>query len=265
MLKVSQLYIYPIKSLAGIAMTTSKVTDRGLEYDRRWMIVDENNRFISLREQPKMTLLHPEIIEGGIKVNAIEYGQSISIQKDNHKPELIDVTIWNATVQAHEYPTEINEWFSQILNTSCRLVYMPDNSTRPVDTDTGYHPEGKITSFSDAYPFLMLSEESMADLNSRFDEPMSILRFRPNIVITGGEPYMEDQLEDFVINDVQFTGLENCGRCGIPNVDPSNATIGKDPLVTLSKYRLRNKQIEFGRNIVHTGLGSIHIGDPLIL
>jgi uncharacterized protein len=190
-LTLSQLYIYPIKSLGGIAVNSSKVTDRGLENDRRWMLVDKDNQFLTIREFPKMTQLHLEIIEGGIKVNAVEQKSAISIKTDEHLSEINDVMIWNATVKSHPYSIEINQWFSEMLGGHCKLVYMPDHSSRPVDTTSGYHPAGKFTSFADAYPFMMLSEESMTDLNSRFAEPIHILRFRPNLVFSGGTAYCE--------------------------------------------------------------------------
>jgi uncharacterized protein len=264
-LTISQLYIYPIKSLGGIAVSQSNVTDRGLEFDRRWMLVDEENQFLTIREFPKMTRLHLELIEGGIKVNAVEQNSSISIQTNAHLEEIIEATIWNASVKSHPYPDEINQWFSEMLGGKCKLVYMPDESSRPVDTTSGYHPAGKFTSFADAYPFLLLSEESMNDLNTRFEEPLSILRFRPNIVFSGGKPYQEDEIEDFEINGVQFTGLENCARCGIPNVNPETGILEKDrePLKTLSKYRMNNKNIQFGRNTVHSNTGIIHVCDEL--
>jgi uncharacterized protein len=264
-LTLTQLYIYPIKSLGGIAVDSSKVTDRGLENDRRWMLVDTDNKFLTIREFPKMTQLHLEIIDGGIKVNAIEQKSTISIKTDEHLAEINDVTIWNASVKSYPYSTEINEWFGEMLGGHCKLVYMPDHSSRPVDTTSGYHPAGKFTSFADAYPFLLLSEESMNDLNSRFEEPLSILRFRPNLVFSGGEAYCEDNIVDFEINGVQFTGLENCARCGIPNVDPATGILGKDrePLKTLSKYRMNNKNIQFGRNVVHSNIGIVRVGDEL--
>ncbi len=266
MLKISQLYIYPIKSLPGISLQTSEVTDRGLKYDRRWMLVDESNKFLTLREFPKMALLGVSISENGVKVESKENNSSIIIDFETEVSNLESVTIWNATVEAKVVSKEANKWFSTALGTNCKLVFMPENSWRPVDTTSGYHPAGKFTSFADAYPFLILSEESMIDLNTRLANTFSILRFRPNIVFKGGRPYQEDDIENFEINGVQFTGLENCARCQIPNVDPTTGIIdsNREPLKTLSKYRNRNKNIEFGRNTVHSGTGKISIGDELI-
>ncbi len=267
MLKISQLYIYPIKSLPGISIIKSEVTDRGLKYDRRWMLVDENNKFLTLREFAKMALLNVSIADNSLIVRSIEFDSTIKIPLTIVENSTNEVTIWNAIVKAQIVSEEANEWFSKVIKTNCKLVFMPEYSMRPVDTTSGYHPENKFTSFADAYPFLLLGEASMNDLNERHESPFSILRFRPNIVFEGGRPYEEDTIENFVINGINFTGLENCARCKIPNVDPETgiSSVKNEPLKTLSKYRNRNKNIEFGRNIVHSGTGIISVGDEIIL
>ncbi len=268
MLTVSQLFIYPIKSLSGISISTSEVTNRGLKYDRRWMIVDKNNQFLTLREYPKMALLDVEISENKLTIKSREHAEMLlNIPFVTDTNNLENVTIWNATVQAKPVKNEVDEWLSDMLGGVCKLVYMPDESFRPVDTTSGYHPEGKFTSFADAYPFLLLGEASMQDLNTRTEKQYSIKRFRPNIVFAGGSPNQEDTFEKFSINGVNFIGLENCTRCKIPNINPETGVLGTDnePLKTLSKYRLRNKNIEFGRNIVHDGTGIISVGDELKL
>lgn len=268
MLKISQLFIYPVKSLSGISVSSSEVTNRGLKNDRRWMIVDKNNQFLTLREYPKMALLDVEINENGLTIKSREYPEiPIKIPFVTDTNNLENVTIWNATVQAKPLKNEVDEWLSDMLGGDCKLVYMPDESMRPVDTTSGYHPAGKFTSFADAYPFLLLGEASMKELNARSEKQFSIQRFRPNIVFSGGSPNQEDSFENFTINDAYFTGLENCARCKIPNVNPETGILGSDnePLKTLSKYRLRNKNIEFGRNIVFNGTGIISVGDELKL
>jgi uncharacterized protein len=268
MLKVSQLYIYPVKSLAGIALKTSKITDRGLAYDRRWMLVDDNNKFLTLREYPKMALLVTELSDSHLIIKEKERPENyIRIPFELENINIEQVTIWNATVDAIDTGKEIADWFSSVLGGKCKLFFMPEQSLRPVDTTSGYHPEGKFTSFADAYPFLLLGEASMADLNKKSESPLSILRFRPNIVFSGGEPYLEDSIKNFEINGVSFTGLENCARCGIPNVNPENGVLDtqNQPLKILAKYRNVNKNIIFGRNVVHTGLGQISVGDLMHL
>jgi len=268
MLIISKLFIYPIKSLRGISVSSSMVTDRGLQYDRRWMLVNEENSFLTLREYPKMALLEVSIKEEGLRINSLEYpADDLLIPFDAKESGSEKVTIWNATCEAKRVDEKADLWFSEKLGIPCKLVFMPDKSMRPVDTTSGYAPIGKFTSFADAYPFMMLGEASMNDLNSRLKVPLSIMRFRPNIVFTGGPPYLEDEIEAFNINQVNFTGLENCARCIIPNIDPEKGILNnnKEPLKTLATYRTQNGKINFGRNVVHTGTGIISVGDNLHL
>ena len=268
MLTVSQLYVFPIKSLAGIAVSSALVTDRGFEHDRRWMLIDPQNRFMTQREFPKMTRLQPALEERSLRIQSLEYSiDDLTIPLAITEERTEAVTIWNATCAAKRVGKQVDDWFSEVLGTDCRLVYMPDDSLRPVDTTSGYAPEGKFTSFADAYPFLLMGEASLEDLNGRLAHPVSILRFRPNIVFSGGTPYQEDQVEDFHINGVQFTGLENCARCNVPTVDPATGVMAsdKEPLRTLTKYRLQNRKIILGRNVVHRGTGTVRVGDEMKL
>jgi len=268
MLNISKLYIYPIKSLRGISVQSALVTDRGLQYDRRWMVVDEQNKFLSLRTIPKMTLLRVEMNDDGLKVMSTEHaGNDFQVRFDQEENYQESVTIWNATVEAKRVGKDADAWFSEMLGVKCKLVYMPDKSLRPVNTASGFAPDGKFTSFADAYPFLMIGQSSMDDLNKRMQIPLTIERFRPNIVFSGGFPYQEDIIEDFRIGHINFTGLENCRRCMVPNVDPEKGVLNsdKEPTRTLATYRLRDKKIEFGRNVVHQGTGLISVGDEIQL
>jgi uncharacterized protein len=268
MLAISQLFIYPIKSLGGISVSSAWVTDRGFQYDRRWMLVNEQNRFLSQREYPKMALLTVHLDKGGLRIKSEEHKESgLFIPFDKTEKGLENVTIWNATCEAFRVGKEVDSWFMDMLEVKCKLVYMPDASLRPVNTASGFSPKEKFTSFADAYPFLMLGEASMHDLNGRLPIPVSIKRFRPNIVFSGGFPYQEDEIGDFSIRQINFTGLENCARCMVPNIDPEKGILdkNKEPIKTLSTYRLKDNKIILGRNVVHTGTGSISVGDEIRL
>ncbi len=268
MLRLSQLYIYPVKSLGGFSIDSAVVTDRGLQHDRRWMLVDAKNKFITMRENPEMALLHTSLTDHSLIIkDSRRPGDQIEVPFVLPETELEDVTIWNATVAAQSVGPEAAAWFSKAMGRDCKLVFMPEESMRPVDTTSGYHPPGKFTSFSDAYPFLLIGESSLEDLQSRTDLSVSMLRFRPNLVFSGGTPYQEDEMEDFAINGISFTGLENCARCNVPNVDPETAEVNpnRQPLKTLAKYRTVNRQIIFGRDLVHSGTGVVTVGDELVL
>ncbi|GAA4090191.1 MOSC domain-containing protein [Mucilaginibacter panaciglaebae] len=260
MLKVSGLYIYPIKSLGGIKVDKALVTDRGFRYDRRWMLIDNNNRFISQREHASMALLTPHITGEYLRVSASD-GTSIDIALEIENQDLITVAVWDDICQAQLVGKSADDWFSKHLNIDVRLVFMPDQTLR--FTDSEYTRGGQITSFSDAYPFMMIGQASLDDLNRRLDKPLPVNRFRPNIVFTGGVPYQEDTMDNFTINNISFNGVKLCARCNIITIDQSTAVAAKEPTKTLASYRVKNNKIYFGQNLVHNGTGIISVGDEM--
>lgn len=261
MLTVSELFIYPIKSLGCIAVPSAMVTDRGLQYDRRWMLVDEHNEFLSQRELAAMALLQVAMTSEGLQVTHKLNAASIVIPFQPQTAETIIVEVWSDRCRAQLVSAAADEWFSQMLNVNCRLVYMPDASRRRVDSRYAFDKE--ITSFSDGYPMLLIGQSSLDDLNSKLQQAITINRFRPNIVFSGGEPYEEDNLEAFNIKDLQFFGVKLCARCVITTINPDTAEKGKEPLRTLAAYRLRNNKIYFGQNLLHRGEGLIKVGDEI--
>jgi len=264
MLKVSGLYIYPIKSLPGIAVNEARVTEKGFEHDRRWMLVDGNNLFISQRDAPQMTQLRVTIENDGLHIKHKISGGSITIPIKFPPPGGGGVvTIWDDTCEAEYVSNEADEWFTAMLGINCRLVYMPDDCKRVVDQR--YAPGDTVTSFSDAYPFMMIGQSSLDDLNSRLTEALPVDRFRPNIVFTGGGPFDEDLMGSFTIGNVNFYGVKLCVRCIIPTINQQDATKGKEPLKTLASYRQKNNKIYFGQNLVHQGEGKIAIGDEILI
>ncbi|MES2110912.1 MAG: MOSC N-terminal beta barrel domain-containing protein [Bacteroidota bacterium] len=265
MLQVSELYIYPIKSLAGIPVKKAVVTSRGFEHDRRWLLVDENNCFITQREYYQMALLRVAIEADGLRVTHKVSNKSLLIPfrtRDTDYEQAM-VTIWDDTCMAEFVSTEADAWFTEVLNMRCRLVYMPDSTLRIVDQR--YAHEDSITSFADAYPFLLIGQASLDELNNRLIENLPINRFRPNIVFTGGEPFDEDLYGHFLINNIDFYGVKLCARCVMTTVNQDTAIRGKEPLKTLAKYRFKNNKILFGQNLIHDGTGEIALGDELIV
>ena len=263
MFKISELYIYPIKSLAGIQLNEAVMTDRGFQYDRRWMLIDNNNRFISQRECAKMALLKTHISDHQLTVTDTSNNSFINIPLTTEKQKLIQVSIWDDECLGQLINDDINNWFTNTLGRDIRLVYMPDSTKR--FTDPAYAPADSITSFSDAYPFLIIGQSSLDDLNNRLNAKVQINRFRPNIVFTGGAPYQEDVMDSFTINNIRFNGVKLCARCPIITIDQSDASKGKEPTKTLASYRAKNNKIYFGQNLVHTDKGTITVGDELFI
>lgn len=262
MLTVSELFIYPIKSLGGISVSAAKISERGFDLDRRWMLVDENNRFITQREVPSMALLQVELIPEGLKVYHKQSSDlTINIPFLPEVNEEVNVEIFEDNCTAIFVSEIADEWFSQMLSVRCRLVYMPDSTKRSVDKNYAYHNE--VTSFSDGYPTLIIGQSSLDDLNNRLPEPLPINRFRPNIVFTGGVPYEEDMMMQFTINSVNFFGVKLCARCTIPTVNQNDASKSAEPLRTLASYRQKNNKVYFGQNLLHRDTGFIHVGDTI--
>jgi len=264
MLQVSHLFIYPVKSLGGISKAAVQLCPTGFEFDRRWMLVDNDNMFISQRTHPQMVLLHTAQTEEGFVVSKYnDAALSILIPFTGTATKKIKVTVWDDVCEAVEVSSLHNEWFSDMLNVSCKLVYMPDDTLRLVDKK--YASQNEITSFSDGYPLLMIGEASLENLNNKLKIPLPMSRFRPNIVFSGGHPHIEDEMEQFTINGVDFSGVKPCSRCIMTTINHKNAEKGKEPLQTLSAYRMKNNKIYFGQNVLHRQNGTITAGDILTI
>jgi uncharacterized protein YcbX len=254
MLQISNLYIYPVKSLSGIEVKQIQVTEKGLKYDRRWMLVDENNQFITQRNVHQMALLQTSIEDNNLRITHKINGSFINTPLNpSNLDERGNFVIWDDTCIGEFVSREADDWFTKALGITCRLVYMPDDSKRIVDQR--YAPENSVTSFSDGYPFLLIGQASLDDLNARMAEALPMDRFRPNIVFTGGKPYEEDLIGNFTVGGIKFQGVKLCARCVLTTINQDDASKGKEPLKTLASYRLKNKKIMFGQNLIHEGEG----------
>lgn len=263
MLVISELYIYPVKSLGGISVHSANITSRGLQFDRRWMLVDENNKFLTQREHPQMALFRTGIENDSISIYHLDSPWDItSLPLEPPPSHTISVTVWEDTCEAQTAPETINQWFSQKLSIQCRAVYMPSSSARKLDPAYSVSNED-ITSFSDGYPMLLIGQASLDDLNQRLQEPLPMNRFRPNIVFSGGTPFQEDDMKKFNINDIDFYGVKLCGRCAITTTNQETAQRSKEPLATLATYRTIGNKVCFGQNIISSGQGLIRVGDVL--
>ncbi len=263
-LTLTEIWIYPIKSLGGIRLKKANVKQKGLVYDRRWMLVDESGRFLTQREHPEMSqfLLAMESDQLTI-VNRVS-GQFIVLDmKGENSGESMPVIIWDDVVEAIEVSQEHSQWFSDQLNIKCKLVFFPETNARPVDPK--YAMQNEHVSLADGYPFLIIGQSSLDDLNKRLQEPIPMNRFRPNFVFTGGMPYEEDSWKKFSIGKSRFVGLKPCGRCVLPNVNQQTGLKGLEPLATLATYRKTGSKIFFGQNLVAIDYDEVHEGDEIAL
>lgn len=261
--EISQLFIYPVKSLRGISVQSANVTDRGLQYDRRFLLIDENNRFFTQREFPAMALLHTAIKEDRLLVfHKNSFERQLSLPLIPHTVEqTTTVRIWDDKCEAQFVSEEADKWFSSMLPIKCRLVYMPDAAQRKVDEK--YALNNDIVNFSDGYPLLIFAQASLDDLNTRLSEPVPVDRFRPNIVFTGARAFEEDRIKHFNINQLDFYCVKPSARCVITTTNQETGIAEKEPLKTLASYRSVNNKVYFGQNVLMKGEGKINVGDPI--
>ncbi|RZK16828.1 MAG: MOSC domain-containing protein [Pedobacter sp.] len=261
-LMLSGIYIYPVKSLGGISLGESILEERGLQYDRRWVLVDDEGIFITQRKYPLLSLLKVSINGDHIMVShQNEPEQYISFPIAQQNGETIQVTIWDDLTFGIEVSENVSNWFSNYLKFSVRLVKMEEQTKRNVDPK--YASENDIVSFADGYPCLIIGQSSLDQLNERLEIPVLMDRFRPNFVFTGGEPHVEDSISDFELGGVLFSAVKPCARCVLITVDQQTGVKGAEPLKTLSKYRTKDHKIMFGQNLIHKGSGTIRIGMKL--
>lgn len=252
--------MYPIKSCGGIPVEASEVDRRGLRHDRRWMLVDETGCFMSQRRFPRMALIRVRIEPDGLVVDAPSM-HSLEVPLQPPAGRLMLTRVWDDLVESLTVGDEADRWFSGFLDVSCRLVYLPDESVRPVDP--AYGGPGDQVGLADGFPFLLISEASLADLNARLEEPVPMDRFRPNLVVRGCEPFAEDNWKLVRIGSIIFRVVKPCERCAITTVNQRTATTSKEPLRTLARYRRSRKKVLLGQNLIHDKRDTLHTDDPV--
>ncbi|WP_175633894.1 MOSC domain-containing protein [Pedobacter ghigonis] len=261
-LTLSAIYVYPIKSLGGFRLNEAHLEEKGLKYDRRWMLVNETGMFITQRKHFELALLQVSIADGKLTVvHKLTPEVTISFALDEDTGEQIPVNIWDDASTGLEVNQAVSEWFSAYLQFKVKLVKMPLAEKRYVDRD--YAGNDEIVSFADGYPCLMIGESALNGLNEKLQEPVLMDRFRPNFVFTGGEAHLEDRFKSFYIGDVLFSAVKPCARCVLITINQQTGEKGQEPLRTLAGYRTINKKIMFGQNLLPQAQGLIRTGDEI--
>lgn len=259
---VTKLTIYPVKGCQAIHVDTMDIVNTGPKYDRQWMLVGSDGKFISQRSHPKLALISASIQGEQLALTIPGYG--LIMLSPTYDGDEIEATLHKSTVQTVEQSVEASRVLSDYLECDAKLVAMAKNFTRFVNPDYAV-TKTDHTLFADAFPFLIISEESLDDLNSRLESPVPMTRFRPNIVIKGVNAYDEDNFTKLRIGNVVFSAVKKCSRCTVTTVDQETGVQGKEPLRTLSRYRNSEKGIMFGMNLIHNASGVICIGDSVEL
>ncbi len=271
-IQVVGLFTYPVKGMQGVSHRGAvNVNARGLNLDRRFMLVDPSGRFITQRECPELAS-HWVLIEGGgrpyLKIHCERWASLVQMPGVFRweEGERISVTVWDDTVEAIVQDDEANQFLSRSLGRPVRLVYIPDSTVRPSRKQRA-DTEQVLNGFADGFPFLLTSEESLAALNAKIDSEMKIGmdRFRPNIVVRGcTDAFEEESWRVFRIGDVTFYGMKRCARCIVTTTDQKTGVrMGKEPLKALAAHRRFGNDVCFGMNLNHANTGSIHVGDEV--
>jgi len=254
-IEVSELYIHPLKSAASVSVKKAALDNLGFEYDRRWMLVDPDGNFLSQRQLPEMCLIQAHADADVLSVSVP--GQNV-IKVATKSDQVRQVVVWGDSCRAFDAGELAASYLSDFLKTSCRLVSFPADEKRQVDLI--YANPGDLTGFSDGFPLLIISQASLDDLNRRLDKPVSMTRFRPNIVVSGCEAYAEDSWKRIIVGGIEMQVVKPCSRCSIPSVDPKTAVRSLEPVKTLRAYRMKDSKIYFGQNVIANSTGVLEIG-----
>jgi uncharacterized protein YcbX len=276
MIKISEINIYPIKSCKGTTLKKGRVTGRGLEFDRQWLIVDSEGQFLTQRSNPLLAKIHPQITNGSItdspksgnpnevSIQLSAPGMPPLVWQSNGEGEERRVQVWSSKCRAVDEGDEVAAWLRTCLRAECRLVRFSDSFVRPVNGRYAKHKDDQV-GFADGFPFLLISEGSLEDLNAKLPKPVPMNRFRPNIVVTGCSAFAEDDWTEFQVGGLRFYVVKPCDRCVITCTDQDTGEVSPEPLRTLAKYRTKSNKVLFGQNLVHHGEGEVRVGDSIEL
>ena len=261
-MQVTEIAIYPIKSTRQITLQEAKVSATGFAHDRSWVLADLDGHFITQRNYPQLVRVTATPVAGGLLLQAPDKVDCFIAEPQTASEKTARVSVWKDDCEALDAGEDAAQWFSGFLNIPCRLYFQPPSAVRQVDSR--YARAGDRTGFADGFPFLLTSEGSLADLNHRLATPLSMARFRPNIVIDNDVAFAEDHWQVIQIGKVRFRVVKSCTRCVMTTVNPDTGVKeGKEPLTTLAGYRKTEKGIIFGRNLIHDHMGTIRVGDKV--
>lgn len=271
-MRLVEIHVYPVKGARGVALEKSDVLAGGLRHDRRFMVVDDEGNFLTQRTEPTLALVETALAPGalvlaapGITPVTIDLAALAALAARAPSTPRRRVRVWDDEVDAIEAPAEASELFARHLGRAVTLVFMPDDVVRPVEAPHGR--AGDRVGFADAYPVLIATRASLADLNARLtaagEHAVPMSRFRPNLVVEGGEAYGEDRHGRVRVGALTFRTPKRCARCVVTTVDQLTAEVGKEPLRTLASYRSEGNKVYFAQNAIPEAEGAIAVGDAV--
>lgn len=259
-MRVSGLYVYPLKSARGVAVEEAVLDPLGFTGDRRWCVVDPEGRAITQRECPALATVTVRSSAEGITIR--RRGQEpLSVVVPGNGRSRVAVRVHDDRTQGIPASPEADAWLQAAIGIPCRLVHMPASVVRPVNPRYGL--PGDRVSYADGYPLLLTSEASLADLNRRLDTHVPMDRFRANLVIDGDGAFAEDDWKRIRIGGNELRVAKPCPRCVVITTDQRTGVRGNEPLRTLSTFRMSDGRVQFGQNLIHEGPGTIRVGDAV--
>jgi len=260
--RLNRIRVYPLKGAAGIDVPETNLDEFGIPGDRRWMLTTPDGRFLSQRTHPRLCLLRMSPsgvgMEGGPRFTVTASGQGSLPLREDRMDRWENLRVHDDRFAALVGDAEADRWFTGFLGEPCRLAYFPVAGERWVDPE--FAP-GKRVAFADGYPLHLVSQESLEDLNRQVSPGLSMLRFRPNLVIGGGEPWEEDEWRTLRVGEVTVRLVKPCARCAVTTVDQGTGTRGGEPLRTLRRGREWDGKLYFGQNGVFDEPGRFRVGE----
>jgi hypothetical protein len=260
---VTSLHLHPIKGCRARTVTRVEIDRLGVVGDRRLMLVDADGGFLSQRGDPKLATIAPEL-DGSLLTVRHDGVAPLELELDPDGP-VRRVTIWSSRVDAVDQGDTAAAWFSAVIGRAIRLVWFSGPARRPIDPKFTPRPDAE-TAFTDGYPLLVVVQESLADLNGRLRHPVPMSRFRPNVVVSGGTPWCEDEWRALALGTLACDAVKPCARCEVPTVDQATGDRHpeQEPLRTLASFRTRRPfGAIFGQNVVPRTPGYVEVGDPV--
>jgi uncharacterized protein YcbX len=258
---VSGLFRYPVKSLRGHSLDEAVVERCGIAHDRRWMVIDARDRFVTRREVPAMALVDVAVTDGGLLLGHPHLGSCAAIVPDDDAP-VVEALVWRDSLPVRLGNLAADAFLSEALGLPVRLACQHDAALRPVHSS--HASDGDHVSLADGFPLLVTTEASLAALNERLPSPVTMTRFRPNLVIAGAEPWAESRWRRIRIGETVLRLAKPCSRCVIVTQDPDTGERrdGNEPLATLRAMgRVDGGKILFGENAIPERLGTMRTGD----
>lgn len=256
--RISELYIYPIKSLSGLCVERLIFDAAGPVDDRRWMLVDAKGRFVSQRGLPMLARFGVEATASGYRITAPD-GSQRDLPRSVEAEQPISVTVWKDSLDGWEVSAELSTWFSEQLGQAVRLVHVGPNSQRRIPDAAALDSER--VGFADGYPLLLCNQASLEALQQRAGQTLAVRRFRPNLVVTGMPADEELQMGRLTLTQGRLDLLKPCERCNIPAVDPQAGEYQRDVAQALKTHSRFNGKTIFGANAVARDVVELKVGD----